>query len=65
MDQDSAKRLEDAAWLLANEIRDGRFAKVVGNDWQPSIRELARRVPGFTDEDYLGAITKAMFDSLW
>ena len=65
VEQDRDKRLEDAAWDHANEIRDGKFARVVGIDWEPSLREIARRVPGCTREQYQVAMSKAMLDPLW
>ena len=63
------RQLEDAAYELAKEIRDGRWAHVESIKVKPVpacpeiIDELRKRSPGHTIEQYQRAITDGLFAS--
>jgi hypothetical protein len=63
--------LDQAAYQLANEIRDGKWNHVTdARIEQPAanpgiIEQLRKRCPGYTVQQYQNAISKGMFDSLW
>lgn len=63
------KRLADAAYRLAEEIRDGRRSHVSDLMWKPATAcveltdELSRRCPGFPLEAYKRALANGMRNS--
>ncbi|WP_395737346.1 hypothetical protein [Prosthecobacter sp.] len=63
------RKLEDAGYVLAEEIRDGRWKHVTDLARKPApacaelIDELRRRCPGFTAEEYQRALGDGLFAS--
>lgn len=66
---DKSSELVDAGYVLAEEIREGKWDHIRDIRWKPVpaipeiIDELRRRVPGFTTAEYKDAISKGLFDS--
>lgn len=57
--------LDDAAYRLADEIRDGKWRPPAGSgsEADKQIEELRRRCPGHTLAEYRQALGKGFFDS--
>jgi hypothetical protein len=61
------ENLAEQSYALAEEIRAGKWNKTPGVERPASspdiLRELRRRCPGFTDEQYAQAIAKGLLNS--
>jgi hypothetical protein len=61
------KKLTDAGYVLAEEIRDGRWNHVADRKPGPActelIDELRKRCPGFSVSDYQQALADGLFAS--
>ena len=59
--------LNDFAYDVADQYRDGRWPELKGRDdkavWAFLLGELKQRCPGFTDDEYGRALGKGFFDS--
>ena len=60
------QQLEESAWAIALEIRDGRWDHLPGMDEGPAVNcpeiidELRKRAPGFMTENYQRTIADAL-----
>jgi hypothetical protein len=61
------QRLADAAYAVADEFRDGRLDALRARQWPgtwAALRaELARRCPGFGNDDYDAALERGFVES--
>lgn len=59
--------LENAAYDVADEFRDGKFPEIGAGQsngvWAALCKELAKRCPGFSEDEYRSALDRGFIDS--